>query len=69
MSDKIDNTISKFKEFQKMLLDNDTSPNMIYLKTEDLISDFHECSKIIEDKFVDISKKLTEHMNTGRYQK
>ena len=67
--DKIDRTISRFKSFQKMILDNDKSQNDIYLESENLINDLHECSKLIEDKFSDISKKLTDHMNTGRWQK
>lgn len=66
--DKIEKTIVKFKRFQEMILDNDKSQTDIYLESESLINDLHECSKLIEDKFSDISKKLTDHMNTGRWQ-
>jgi hypothetical protein len=66
--DKIEKTILKFRSFQEIILDNDKSQNDIYLESESLIKDLHECSKLIEDKFSDISKKLTDHMNTGRWQ-
>lgn len=66
--DKIEKTILKFRSFQEIILDNDKSQNDVYLESESLIEDLHECSKLIEDKFSDISKKLTDHMNTGRWQ-
>lgn len=67
--EKIDRIITRFKRFQNMILDNDICQDEIYLESENLIQDLHECSKLIEDKFSDISKKLTDHMNTGRWQK
>ena len=54
--DKIEKTILKFRSFQEIILDNDKSQNDIYLESESLIKDLHECSKLIEDKFSDISK-------------
>ncbi len=66
--DELEKTIIKFKRFQELILDNDASQNDIYLESESLINDLHGCSKSIENKFSDISKKLTDHMNTGRWQ-
>jgi hypothetical protein len=66
--DIIEKTISRFKNFQLMILDISKSQHDIYLESERLIEDLHECSKAIEAKQVDMSVKLTDHMNTGRWQ-
>ena len=65
---KIDQTIQKYKNFQSMIRDNDKCLNDIYLESEKMIAELHECSKLIEDKFKDISQKVTEHANTGKWQ-
>lgn len=64
----VDIAISKVRELQAIIFDKNTSPNLLFEKTNELIVYMDRASVEINTNYENISKKLTEELNTGRKQ-
>ena len=64
----VDLSIAKMRELQQLFYNSDASPNILFKKSMEIIESMEKASKEIQTNYEDISKKLTEHMNTGRIQ-
>jgi len=64
----VDLAIAKVRELQSQLYDNNSSPNSLFKKTEEIIQCMNDASREINTNYEEISDKLTKQMNTGRKQ-
>lgn len=64
----VDLAIAKVRELQSLLYDNNSSPNSLFKKTEEIIQYMNDASREINTNYEEISDKLTKQMNTGRKQ-
>lgn len=64
----VDLAITKVRELQSMFYSSDASPNSLFKKSQEVIEFMNKASVEINTNYKDISKKLTEQMNTGRIQ-
>lgn len=64
----VDLAIAKVRELQSLLYDNNSSPNSLFKKTEEVIQYMNDASREINTNYEEISEKLTKQMNTGRKQ-
>ena len=64
----VDLAIAKVRELQSLLYDNNSSPNSLFKKTEEIIHYMNDASREINTNYEEISDKLTKQMNTGRKQ-
>lgn len=64
----VDIAIAKVRELQSLLYDNNSSPNSLFKKTEEIIQYMNDASREINTNYEEISEKLTKQMNTGRKQ-
>lgn len=67
-SNNVDRAIQMVRQLQGKLFDRNTSPNDIFLATNDILQVMELARKEINVNYEEISAKLTEHMNTGRIQ-
>ncbi len=64
----VDLAIIKVRELQEMFFNADSSPNILFRKSTEIIQCMEKASREINMNYEEISKKLTEEMNTGRKQ-
>lgn len=64
----VDLATQKVRELQTMIYDYSISQNELFAKTNEILGFMDKASKEITTNYKDISKKLTDHMNTGRIQ-
>lgn len=64
----VDLSIVKMRELQQLFYSSDASPNILFKKSMEIIESMEKASKEIQANYADISKKLTDQMNTGRIQ-
>lgn len=64
----VDLAVAKVRELQSLLYDNNSSPNSLFKKTEEIIQYMNDASREINTNYEEISEKLTKQMNTGRKQ-
>lgn len=64
----VDLAIVKLRELQQLLYNADSSPNILFKKSMEIIEIMEKGSKEIKANYEEISRKLTEEMNTGRKQ-
>lgn len=62
----VDICMEKLRELQAIIFDKDTSPNKLFLKTQQLMGYLEKASKEINTNYKEISRKLTDQMNTGK---
>lgn len=65
----VDIAITKVRELQAFIFDKNASPQALFDKTQEVIEYMHKASTEINANYEEISRKLTEQMNTGRVQK
>jgi len=68
-TNNVDIAMSKVRELQAIIFDKDTSPNKIFQKTQQIMMYMEKGSQEIKTNYEEISRKLTEQMNTGVVQK
>jgi hypothetical protein len=64
----VDLAIVKLRELQQLFFNSDASPNMLFKKSTEIFECMEKASKEIQANYEDISKRLTEEMNTGKKQ-
>lgn len=64
----VDIAITKVRELQQMFFSPDASPNSLFKKSQEVIQYMDKASIEIRQNYADISKKLTDQLNTGRVQ-
>lgn len=64
----VDLAIGKVRELQQMFYSADASPNTLFKKSQEVIQYMELASKEVRTNYEDISRKLTQQMNTGRVQ-
>lgn len=64
----VDLATQKLRELQSLIYDYNVSPNELFKKTNEIMPFMDRASKEIQTNYKDISKKLTDHMNTGKPQ-
>lgn len=64
----VDIATQKLRELQAKIYDYNTSPNDLFKFTNEIMPYMDKASKEIQTNYKDISKKLTDQMNTGRVQ-
>tara|TARA_R110000803_G_scaffold54040_2_gene110612 strand:- start:3835 stop:4041 length:207 start_codon:yes stop_codon:yes gene_type:complete len=64
----VDLATQKLRELQSLIYDYNVSPNELFKKTNEIMPFMDKASKEIQTNYKDISKKLTDHMNTGKPQ-
>lgn len=64
----VDIATQKLRELQSKIYDYNTSPNDLFKFTNEIMPYMDKASKEIQTNYKDISKKLTDQMNTGRVQ-
>lgn len=64
----VDVAVEKLRELQSLIYDRDSSPNKLFQKTQQIMLYMDKASKEINTNYAEISRKLTEQMNTGRVQ-
>jgi hypothetical protein len=64
----VDIAITKLRELQQMFYSSDASPNSLFKKSQEVIQHMDKASIEIRQNYAEISKKLTDQMNTGRVQ-
>ena len=68
-TNNVDIAMQKVRELQSIIFDKDTSPNKIFQKTQQIMMYMEKGSQEIKTNYEEISRKLTEQMNTGVVQK
>lgn len=69
ITNNVDIAMQKVREMQSIIFDKDTSPNKLFQKTQQVIIYMEKASQEIKANYEEISRKLTEQMNTGKVQK
>jgi len=64
----VDVAIGKLRELQQMFYSPDASPNSLFKKSQEVVTAMDKASIEIRTNYAEISKKLTEQLNTGRVQ-
>jgi translation initiation factor 2 alpha subunit (eIF-2alpha) len=64
----VDIAISKVRELQSLIYDPNSSQNSLFKKTQEIINVMQLASQEIKMNYEDISRKLTDHLNTGKPQ-
>lgn len=64
----VDIAMGKVRELQQMFYSPDASPNTLFKKSQEVVQYMELASKEIRTNYEDISRKLTQQMNTGRVQ-
>ena len=64
----VDLATQKLRELQSLMYDYNVSPNELFKKTNEIMPFMDRASKEIQTNYKEISKKLTDHMNTGKPQ-
>ena len=64
----VDIAISKIRELQEYFFNSDSSPNILFKKSQEVIEYMNKASIEINTNYAEISKKLTEQLNTGKIQ-
>jgi hypothetical protein len=59
----VDIAITKVRELQSMIFSPDSSPNILFKKTQEITEYMNLASKEIKTNYEEISRKLTERMN------
>lgn len=65
----VDIAKQKVRELQQMFFNADASPNSLFKFSNVIIEYMDKASKEINTNYEEISRKLTEEMNTGKIQK
>lgn len=65
----VDIAIGKVRELQAFIFDKNASPQSLFDKSNEVIEYMNRASKEINTNYEEISRKLTEQMNTGKPQK
>ena len=65
----VDIAIQQIRQLQSLIFDPSKSPNDIFAFTNDVINQMDKASKEINTNYEEISRKLTEELNTGKIQK
>ena len=64
----VDLATQKLRELQSKIYDYNVSPNELFKFTNEIMPFMDKASKEIQTNYAEISRKLTEQMNTGRVQ-
>jgi len=64
----VDIAMAKVRELQQMFFSADASPNGLFKKSQEVVQYMELASKEIRANYEEISRKLTQQMNTGRVQ-
>ena len=64
----VDLATQKLRELQSKIYDYNVSPNDFFKFTNEIMPFMDKASKEIQTNYAEISRKLTEQMNTGRVQ-
>lgn len=64
----VDIATQKLRELQQKIFDYNMSPNDLFKFTNEIMPYMDKASREIQTNYKDISKKLTDQMNTGRVQ-
>ena len=64
----VDIAIQQLRELQQHLFDHSKSHNDLFAFTTQIINKMEKASKEINTNYEEISRKLTEELNTGRKQ-
>lgn len=64
----VDLAIQKVRELQQLFFSPDSSPNSLFKASQEVIEFMDRASKEINTNYEEISRKLTEQMNTGKIQ-
>jgi len=64
----VDLATQKLRELQSKIYDYNVSPNDLFKFTNEIMPFMDKASKEIQTNYAEISRKLTEQMNTGRVQ-
>lgn len=62
----VDIAMGKVRELQQMFYSPDASPNSLFKKSQEVVQYMELASKEIRTNYEEISRKLTQQMNTGR---
>lgn len=68
ITNNVDIAMQKVRQLQQMIFDFNKSPNDLFKFTNEIIKDMEAASQEIKANYEEISRKLTEEMNTGRKQ-
>ncbi len=68
ITNNVDIAMEKIRELQVLIFHKDTSPNKLFIKTQEVMGYMEKASVEIKANYAEISRKLTEQMNTGRVQ-
>jgi len=64
----VDLAIMKLRELQQLFFNSDSSPNSLFKKSLEIAECMEKASKEIKTNYEEISRRLTEEMNTGKKQ-
>ena len=64
----VDIAIQKVRQLQQMIFDYNKSPNELFKFTNEVLKDMEAASAEIKTNYEEISRKLTQEMNTGKKQ-
>jgi hypothetical protein len=64
----VDIAISKVRELQQLIYSPDSSPNSLFKYTQEIMKYMDLASKEINSNYEEISRKLTEQLNSGKIQ-
>jgi transposase len=64
----VDLAITKVRELQSLFYDANSSPNSLFKKSQEVIEFMNKASVEINTNYKEISRKLTEQMNSGKIQ-
>lgn len=64
----VDIAIQQLRELQTLFYNPDSSPNSLFKRSQQIIDTMNKASAEINANYAEISRKLTEQMNTGRVQ-
>lgn len=64
----VDICMELMRQFQAYIFNPDASPNKLFQKTNEIMNYLEKASKEINTNYAEISRKLTEQLNTGRVQ-
>lgn len=68
ITNNVDLAMQKVRQLQQMIFDFNKSPNDLFKFTHEVIRDMEAASAEIKVNYEEISRKLTEEMNTGKKQ-
>lgn len=68
ITNNVDIALQKVRQLQQMIFNPKISQNDLFQYTNDIVKSMEEASQEIKANYEEISRKLTEEMNTGRKQ-